>query len=89
MLLPLFQSYENLAQNIGLSVRKNTHINKSVGELTLIIIFANTPSHQFMREKIPNQIRIEVTVSKRILKQLKETTLEYAINGLLYTIFYL
>ena len=44
MFLPLVQIYENLAKKIGLSVRKNTHINKSAGELALVIIVVNTLS---------------------------------------------
>ena len=58
MFLPLVQIYENLAKKIGLSVRKNTHINKSAGELPLVIIFINTLSQQFMKEKIHNKLRL-------------------------------
>ena len=58
MFLPLVQIYENLAKKIGLSVRKNTHINKSAGELALVIIFVNTLSQQFMKEKIHNKLRL-------------------------------
>ena len=58
MFLPLVQIYENLAKKIGLSVRKNTHINKSAGELALVIIVVNTLSRQFMKEKIHNKLRL-------------------------------
>ena len=58
MFLPLIQVYENLAKKIGLSVRKNTHINKSAGESALVIIFVNTLSQQFMKEKIHNKLRL-------------------------------
>ena len=58
MFLPLVQIYENLAKKIGLSVRKNTHINKSAGESALVIIFVNTLSQQFMKEKIHNKLRL-------------------------------
>ena len=58
MFLPLVQIYENLAKKIGLSVRKNTHINKSAGELALVIIVVSTLSRQFMKEKIHNKLRL-------------------------------
>lgn len=58
MFLPLVQIYENLAKKIGLSVRKNTHINKSARELALVIIVVNTLSQQFMKEKIRNKLRL-------------------------------
>ena len=56
--LPLVQIYENLAKKIGLSARKNTHINKSARELALVIIVVNTLSQQFMKEKMRNKLRL-------------------------------